>query len=215
MEDKKKKRTIRDKKDTIIKWVQLANTMYLSNEEFGALIRKTMIDDDQKGLRYENLDEETLKEFLEYENQWSEDYKRLRKINPLVGAANTTIGTQVKTSTKRFNDLKNRIENNFNNDNDDNDDEQEESAKPKQETPVKTTKKEEPKKQVAYDEFWFEGYQVALEQSAVEKIKDAGEDVETISFYIERNKEKYEKLSPKLMEVVISDFFDDYIEKKI
>ena len=34
------------KNDTCLKRYQLANTMFLSNEEFGILIRKIIIDDD-------------------------------------------------------------------------------------------------------------------------------------------------------------------------
>ena len=50
---------MRRKNDTLIKYFQLANTMFLTNEEFGALVRKIMIEDDKNGIRYENIDEET------------------------------------------------------------------------------------------------------------------------------------------------------------
>ena len=42
---------MRIKNDTCIKSYQLTNTMFLTNEEFGMLIRKLMIEDDEEGFR--------------------------------------------------------------------------------------------------------------------------------------------------------------------
>ena len=52
---------MRVKNDTCIKSYQLINTMFLSDEEIGILIRKIMIEDDKNELRYEYADEETIK----------------------------------------------------------------------------------------------------------------------------------------------------------
>ena len=102
---------MRRKNDTLIKYFQLANTMFLTNEEFGALVRKIMIEDDKNEIRYENIDEETKEDLKRLEKQWKEDFKNLKKKNPLVASANASMSIQVKKSTKSFNDLVNKIEN--------------------------------------------------------------------------------------------------------
>ena len=101
---------MRIKNDTIIKYYQLPNTMYLTNEDFGILIRKIMMEDDKNGLRYENIDEETKNDLEEFEQQWEFDYQEARKKNPMVAQASTTIRGQVKKSTKSFYDMQERME---------------------------------------------------------------------------------------------------------
>lgn len=101
---------MRIKNDTIIKYYQLPNTMFLTNEEFGILIRKIMMEDDKNGMRYETCDEQA-KEILEdFEQQWKYDYQEAVKKNPMVMAANSTLRGQVKKSTKSFYDMQERLE---------------------------------------------------------------------------------------------------------
>lgn len=101
---------MRIKNDTIIKYYQLPNTMFLTNEEFGILIRKIMMEDDKDGLRYETCDEDTRKDLEDFEQQWAFDYQEARKKNPMIAQANSTMRGQVKKSTKSFYDMQKRLE---------------------------------------------------------------------------------------------------------
>ena len=101
---------MRQKNDTIIKYYQLANTMYLTNEEFGILIRKIMMEDDNKELRYENLDSDTAQDLRDMEQQWKFDYQEARKKNPMLGAANSTLHGQVKNSKDSFYRMKDNMD---------------------------------------------------------------------------------------------------------
>lgn len=173
---------MRIKKDSLIKYMQLANTMYLTNEEFGALIRKTMLDDDTNGYRYENLDDETVNDLKEFEQQWLYDYQRLRKKNPMVAGANATVGSQVKHSTKAFYDQQERINKN-----------KEENGKP--ETPVVDVPEapvvdvpEAPKEEkIETEDFWLQGNDIAFTPRAAELIQNLGYDIEEVAKYIDQN----------------------------
>jgi hypothetical protein len=48
--------------------------MYLTNEEFGILIRKVMLNDDTTGIRYENLDAESTADLKAIEAKGADVY---------------------------------------------------------------------------------------------------------------------------------------------
>ena len=126
---------MRRKNDVLIKYFQLANTMFLSHEELGVLLRRIVIEDDVDGLRYENLDEETANELRRMEQQWDEDYHTLRKKNFMVIAAKASLSIQVNKSTKAFEALRQRL----NNKNlDDSVDDPEPTSPPAVENPVRS-----------------------------------------------------------------------------
>lgn len=185
---------MRIKKDSLIKYIQLANTMYLTNEEFGALIRKTMLDDDTNGYRYENLDDETVSDLKEFEQQWLYDYQRLRKKNPMVAGANATIGSQVKHSTKAFYEQQERINKKK--------DEDETAA----ETPVVNVPEAPVEEKVETEDFWLQGDEVAFTPRATELIKNLGYDIEEVAKYIDQNAGRLIlPFSPVSIEEVLSE----------
>lgn len=120
---KNRKRRLRQKNDTLIKWFQLANTIYLNQEEFGATVRQVMIHDDKEGKRYENLTEEAIEELKEAEKKWKEEFETLKLRNPMVKAGFNSLCLQVNKSTESFNNLAKRL--NKDDDNDDDDEEKE------------------------------------------------------------------------------------------
>ena len=93
---------MRIKNDTVIKSSKLADTAFLSNEEFGAIIRCVMINDDENEQRYEYLDEETAEFLKEKENEWKKDLENLKAKNPMVRMAYTSVFGQVKHSRDAF-----------------------------------------------------------------------------------------------------------------
>jgi len=96
---------MRIKKDTILKANILSETAYLTNEEFGALIRNIMIADDKDGFRYEDLTGIYLKTYEKREQDWQEDLERLTLQNPTLIAAHTTVYKQVAHSRRAFESL--------------------------------------------------------------------------------------------------------------
>ena len=173
---------MRRKNDTLIKYFQLANTMFLTNEEFGALVRKIMIEDDKNGIRYENIDEETKEDLKRLEKKWKEDFNNLRKKNPLVASGNASMSVQVKKSTKGFNDLVNKIENK----------KKTTAGTTTETTTTKTTTETKEQKDYSYSE---EGY-VILSAKAYEEIQKQGLNAEDIEDYMIAN---------------IDDFNNDYL----
>ena len=119
---KNRKRRLRQKNDTLIKWFQLSQTIYLTNEEFGAVVRQVMIHDDKEEKRYENLTEEAIEELKEAEKKWKEEFEILKFRNPMVKAGFNSLCLQVNKSTEGFNNLAKRLNKD---DNDDDDDEKE------------------------------------------------------------------------------------------
>lgn len=173
---------MRRKNDTLIKYFQLANTMFLTNEEFGALVRKIMIEDDKNEIRYENIDEETKEDLKRLEKQWKEDFKNLKKKNPLVASANASMSIQVKKSTKSFNDLVNKIENKKKTT------ETTTTGKTTEKTTTETkTTEETEKKDYSYNN---EGY-VILSEKAYEEITKQGLNAEDIEDYMIANIENF------------------------
>ena len=102
---------MRRKSDILIKYFQLPNTMFLSDEEFGCLVRRVMIEDDVDDLRYENLDAETADELRRVEQRWEETYRALRNENPMMISAKASLSVQVSKSTKAFEALRQRLNN--------------------------------------------------------------------------------------------------------
>lgn len=70
---------MRVKNDTCIKSYQLTNTMFLTNEEFGMLIRKLMIEDDEEGFRYD-VDKDIKTEYINCESQISRYQRKLNEL---------------------------------------------------------------------------------------------------------------------------------------
>lgn len=101
---------MRVKNDVCIKMYQLANTMFLSNEEFGLLVRKVMIDDDVNNMRYENLDGSILSSYEEMEKAWEQKFEEMSAKSPIVSQAYNTLHGQTSQSRKAFNEKRKAIE---------------------------------------------------------------------------------------------------------
>ena len=101
---------MRRKSDILIKYFQLPNTMFLSHEALGLLVRRMIIETDVTGLRYENLDEETANELRRMEQQWENDYQTFRKSNPMFIQAKSSLSVQVNKSNKAFEALRQRLD---------------------------------------------------------------------------------------------------------
>ena len=102
---------MRRKNDVLIKYFQLANTMFLTNEEFGALVRKIIMEDDVDEIRYENLDGDTALFLAKAEERWEQEYSALLSKNPLIISAKASLSHQVNNSTRAFQALRERLEN--------------------------------------------------------------------------------------------------------
>lgn len=101
---------MRVKNDTIIKWSNLAATMYLTNEEFGALIRNVMIEDDKDNLHHQFVPEVALKFLKEKEEEWINDYSELNNKNPQLTQAFITVFGQVNHSHRAFDKLQEKYD---------------------------------------------------------------------------------------------------------
>lgn len=114
MENKKKKRELREKNDTILKMSVLSDTMHLTNEEFGALIRMVMTEDDRENKRYDGMKGFVLNEFKKKEQEWEKSFEQLTKNNKtLISAFSTVFGKADKSHTS-FLQFKEQYENNDN-----------------------------------------------------------------------------------------------------
>lgn len=96
----KNKRPI--KNDTCLKRYQLANTMFFSNEEFGILIRKIIIDDDDNFSRFETLNSMTKETYLKKEKEWLKDFENTVNKNPLILQPYNTIYGQLLKSKEAY-----------------------------------------------------------------------------------------------------------------
>lgn len=115
MENKKKKRELREKNDTILKMSVLSDTMHLTNEEFGALIRRVMTEDDRENKRYDGMKGFVLNEFKKKEQEWEKSFEQLTGNNKtLISAFSTVFGKADKSHTS-FLQFKEQYENNDNN----------------------------------------------------------------------------------------------------
>ena len=95
---------MRVKNDTCIKSYQLTNTMFLTNEEFGMLIRKLMIEDDEEGFRYD-VDKDIKTEYINCEKTWLNEFEEAKKNNPILKQAYMILRGQTQKSRKAFEDL--------------------------------------------------------------------------------------------------------------
>lgn len=95
---------MRVKNDTCIKSYQLTNTMFLTNEEFGMLIRKLMIEDDEEGFRYD-VDKDIKTEYINCEKTWLDEFEEAKKNNPILKQAYMILRGQTQKSRKAFEDL--------------------------------------------------------------------------------------------------------------
>ena len=93
---------MRVKNDTCIKWAKLAETMFLTNEEFGALIRNVMLADDENELRFLYLADDTIEMLLKREKEWKEQFEKMQTINPMVCMAYASVYGQVSHSHEAF-----------------------------------------------------------------------------------------------------------------
>ena len=99
---------MRIKKDVLIKTYVLANTMHLTNEEFGALMRNVIIEEDTNDSRYENVAELLLDIFKSKESEWKQDLEKLLTLNPTLVSAYSLVYGQAKNSRLSFEKLQDR-----------------------------------------------------------------------------------------------------------
>lgn len=99
---------MRIKKDVLIKTYVLANTMHLTNEEFGALMRNVLIEEDTNDSRYENVAELLLDIFKSKESEWKQDLEKLLTLNPTLVSAYSLVYGQAKNSRLSFEKLQDR-----------------------------------------------------------------------------------------------------------
>lgn len=179
---KKGEKSMRKKNDTLIKYFQLANTMYLTNEEFGILIRKVMLNDDTTGTRYENLDAESTADLKAIEKEWTEDYIRIRKNNPMIAQAFSGLSIQVNNSTKSYNLLRERL-------NKDDDDDKEKTEV----TPVIVVNvPDAPEEEIESEpDFIYVGDDVQFTDDAISNIYAAGETVDGVKRYLLNHRDIY------------------------
>ena len=78
--------------------------MFLTNEEFGMLIRKLMIEDDEEGFRYD-VDKDIKTEYLNCEKTWLNEFEEAKKNNPILKQAYMILRGQTQKSRKAFDQL--------------------------------------------------------------------------------------------------------------
>lgn len=127
---------MRIKNDTVFKHYIIPETMDLTNEQLGALIRKVMIDNDDKQgqQRYVDQDEEIIEYCKEKEEEWENDFKKMIK-NPIVRSAYTILKGQVGKSERAFREAVKRT----NDKKGENQNEETEEPIPRKKKPTKTT----------------------------------------------------------------------------
>ena len=135
---------MRIKNDTIIKWHNLASTMFLSNAEFGAVVRKIMLEDDENGLHYDNLRKDILQLLIKQEEKWLKEYEELSALNPQMIQAYITMFGQVNHSHRAFKQLQEYYDN-LDNDNDNNTSDAEKTTKKSTKGQSKNKGEQQPK----------------------------------------------------------------------
>lgn len=115
--EKDKKRELREKNDTILKMFVLSDTMHLTNEEFGALVRIVMIEDDRKDKRYEGMKGFVLNEFKKKEQEWTKSFEQLTENNKTLISAFSTVFGQANKSHNSFLNLSKQYNNDDKNSN--------------------------------------------------------------------------------------------------
>ena len=190
---------MRIKNDTIIKWSNLAATMYLSNEEFGALIRNVMIEDDIKGIRHDYIPEDALKFLKEKEEEWQKDFSELSSKNPQLIQAFITVFGQASHSHRAFDKLQEKY------DTEDIENAKEENKKPKAEKPkAEKPKAEKPKVSKQFNSDYFD---LTLNVSENFEIKDS--DIKTATDYLEEIG-KYEEMKSIIVSAIQEADKDNY-----
>ena len=96
---------MRTKNDTLIKSYILPQTMYLSNEEFGLIVRCLMIQDDYQEQRFKRADDITCKKYIEKENEWLKEFEKRREENPLFEISVANMHGQIQNSHDAFDRL--------------------------------------------------------------------------------------------------------------
>lgn len=93
---------MRNKDDICIKNFQLASTMFLSNEDFGIIVRKAMLENDKKNTRYNDLSEYIKPMLEEKENEWNKEFEELTTRDVTAKMAFNSIMVQVNKSNTAF-----------------------------------------------------------------------------------------------------------------
>lgn len=93
---------MRNKDDICIKNFQLASTMFLSNEDFGIIVRKAMLENDKKNTRYNDLSEYIKPMLEEKENEWNKEFEELTTRDITAKMAFNSIMVQVNKSNTAF-----------------------------------------------------------------------------------------------------------------
>lgn len=102
MESNIKRKPGRIKNDTCIKAYQLINTMELTNEEFGLLVRKILIEDDNKETRFETINEVIKKAYLRKEEKWLKEFDEMIENKAHIISSYCTMLGQTTKSRKAF-----------------------------------------------------------------------------------------------------------------
>ena len=139
---------MRDKKDSIFNSEILHQTAYLTNEQFGLMIRIAMIEDDQQTeKRYENLNGIFFTSYQKKEEEWKEEFNNILD-NPTLLSAYSVIYGCAAEKRKGYNDLKDKLD----------------SKKPdKTEKPDKTKSgKKEPQAKLYKESFLFDDNSVIV-----------------------------------------------------
>lgn len=102
---------MRKKKDILIKMHNLVNTMYLTNEEFGIIVRLSMLFDDANEDRYECVNERTIEKAKIIEEQWMKEFEVMIERKPELDTYLNMICSQAKKSRKAFYDLQRNMDN--------------------------------------------------------------------------------------------------------
>lgn len=93
---------MRIKNDVVIKYYQLVNTMNLSNEDLGLILRNLIIEEDKNKIRYENANPRLLTIVEKKEKEWSEEFEKKLEEDERFASAYYTLSGQVKNSHSAF-----------------------------------------------------------------------------------------------------------------
>ena len=178
---------MRIKNDTILKWRNLADTMYLSNEEFGALIRNVMIEDDTKDIRHDYIPKDVLKYLLEKEEEWRKDFSELYSKNPQLIQAFITVYGQASHSHRAFDKLQEKY------DTEDIENTKEKNKKAKTEKAKAETKVEESKAEKPKVSKTFQNDFINVTLKVSENCDITSSEIDEVTGYLE-SIEKYNEI---------------------
>lgn len=199
---------MRIKNDTILKWRHLAKTMFLSDAEFGAIIRRAMIEDDKDGLRYKNLTSDVIQMLVNKEKEWAENYNKLSTINPMVIQGFIDVYGQASYSHEAFDKLQDYYD-----DLDNNTSDGEKTTKKSNKGQSKSKGEQQPKQteKPKAEEVLATEYVFTISESENPEMPFDFKEFDIVAEY----KKKYENNLPDLSEMqgIINDF--DTEEEKI